>query len=402
MINYSKKLQPIFDTLIAHSIQPIIVGGFVRDSLLGISSKDIDIELYNLESYEQLQKILKKFGSINSVGKSFGVCKLSFNSLELDFSFPRKDNKVAQGHKGFDIKIYTQMDFKTASTRRDFTINAMGFDIKNKILLDPFNGLNDLHNKVLRVVDNKKFAEDPLRILRAMQFCARFNLKVDQNLIEICSIMIQKNTLQQLSIERIFLEFEKLLIQANKPSLGIEFLKNIHAFDYFLELKDSPFYTQKLTALDKVKSDFLHVKLTLLCYDLTKNNLINFLNKLTLDKTLIKKTYLLYKYKDIFLDTIYIENYNIYKVAEYISVKEVLLIHTAINNNKIYKDIQQKAIELNVYEKKLNAIIEGKDLIVLGLKPSPKFSIILKKCYEAQMKGEFNTKEEGIKWLKNI
>jgi len=402
MISYDKKLQPIFDKLISHNIKPIIVGGFVRDSLLGIKSKDIDIELYNLENYEQLQKILQKFGSINSVGKSFGVCKLSLDTLELDFSFPRTDSKVTSGHKGFNIQTYSQIDFKTASTRRDFTINAMGFDVKKKKLLDPFNGANDLQNRILRVVDRVKFAEDPLRILRAMQFCARFNLKVDNELLNICSNMINTHLLEQLPKERIFLEFQKLLTQARKPSIGINFLKNIDAFSYFSELKNTPYYTQKLNALDKIKSDKLHIKLSLLCYDLTEKDIINFLNKLTQDKILIKKTLLLHKYKDIFLNTSIISNYNIYKVAEYVNIEEVLLVHSAMNDKSIYKKIQLQAISLGVYKQKLVALIEGKDLITLGFKPSPKFSIILQKCYEAQMKGKFNTKEEGINWLRKL
>jgi tRNA nucleotidyltransferase (CCA-adding enzyme) len=402
MIYYDKKLQPIFNTLITHSIKPIIVGGFIRDSILGISSKDIDIELYNLKSYKQLEKILQNFGSINSVGKSFGVCKLSFENFELDFSFPRIDNKITQGHKGFNIKIYSNIDFKTASSRRDFTINTIGFDIQKRELLDPFGGINDLKLKILHVVNPQKFSEDPLRVLRAMQFCARFDLRIEEESLKICKEMIQNNMLIQLPKERIFLEFEKLLTQAKKPSIGINFLKAINGFSYFTELNNSLKYTEKLYALDRVRSNQLHIKLLILCYDLKQEDMVNFLKKLTQDKTLFKKILILYKYKDIFSHITNINNYNIYKVAEYISIKEVLLVHKAFKNKDIYKKIENKAQQLNVYEKKLKALIEGKDLIKLGYKPSPKFKTILQKCYEAQMRGEFNTKEEGVKWIKKI
>ena len=400
MIHYNKKLQPIFNTLLAHKIKPIIVGGFVRDSLLGISSKDIDIELYNLNSYEQLQKILQEFGSINSVGKSFGVCKLSFEKFELDFSFPRKDSKTTEGHKGFSIKIDAHLDFKTASSRRDFTINAMGFDIQRKEILDPFGGLDDLNKNILRVVDTQKFAQDPLRVLRAMQFCARFNLIVENITLDICKKMIQEKMLTQLPKERIFLEFEKLLTQAKKPSIGIKFLKTIDGFSYFTELNNTSLYQKKLDALDNLQDNQLHIKLLILSYDLSQDALVNFLDKLTNDKRLIKKIITLYKYRDIFLKTTTIDNYTLYKIAENVSIKEILSIHIAFQEKDIYNKIKIQAQNLGIYEKKLKALIEGKDLVALGLEPSAHFATILQNCYEAQMRGDFTTKEDGLKKIK--
>ena len=180
MISYPKKLQAIFNKLILHSIKPIIVGGFIRDALLNTQSKDIDIELYNLNSFEELEKILTPFGTINSVGKSFGVYKLSFEDLEIDFSLPRTEQKISLGHKGFSVTTSSNIDFKTASKRRDFTINSMGYDVLEKKLLDPFFGMRDLKNKILECVDNKTFVEDPLRVLRAVQFSARFNFTLSK------------------------------------------------------------------------------------------------------------------------------------------------------------------------------------------------------------------------------
>ena len=136
MIDYPKKLNIIFDKLLSNSIKPIIVGGFVRDFLLDLESKDIDIELYGINSFSKLEKILKEFGDVISVGKSFGVCKLKFNNLDLDFSLPRIDSKIDKGHKGFQIVIDSSLDFKTATSRRDFTINAIGYDVISKKILE--------------------------------------------------------------------------------------------------------------------------------------------------------------------------------------------------------------------------------------------------------------------------
>jgi len=105
MIDYPNKLNNLFDKLLNLNINPIIIGGYVRDFLLKIKSKDIDIELYGISSFSKLEEILNEFGDVNSVGKSFGVCKLRVDDLDLDFSFPRIDSKIDKGHKGFEIKI---------------------------------------------------------------------------------------------------------------------------------------------------------------------------------------------------------------------------------------------------------------------------------------------------------
>jgi len=161
MIEYPKELDAIFNKLATNQLKPVIVGGYVRDSLLQIQSKDIDIEVYGVNSFETLEKILYEFGSVNSVGKSFGVCKLSYKGYDLDFSLPREDNKTASGHKGFKIITKVNISYKDAAIRRDFTINSMGYDLINKTLLDPFNGLKDLKNKTLNAVNEDTFVEDP-------------------------------------------------------------------------------------------------------------------------------------------------------------------------------------------------------------------------------------------------
>jgi len=209
LIEYPTNLNVIFNKLALFHIKPIIVGGFIRDSLLNISSKDIDIELYGVSHLDKVQEILKEFGDVNSVGKSFGVCKLKYNELDIDFSLPRLESKESEGHRGFIVKTLQNIDFKTAASRRDFTINSMGYDVQEKKLLDPFNGLIDLKNSILRAVNNRTFIEDPLRILRAVQFSARFNFKLNKNLFSLCYEMIQKSMLNELSHERVFDEVYK-------------------------------------------------------------------------------------------------------------------------------------------------------------------------------------------------
>jgi tRNA nucleotidyltransferase (CCA-adding enzyme) len=220
MMKLPEILKTISKRLKEEHAKAIVVGGSVRDHFLKLPSKDYDIEVYGLESLEVLEKILSEFGSVNLVGKSFGVLKFVHNKEEYDFSFPRTEAKVAQGHKGFEVQTDGKMDFKTASKRRDFTINAMGYDIEEKTFLDPFDAQEDIKNKILRHIDDDSFVEDPLRVYRVVQFSARFEFELADETKVLCKEMITKGMLEELPKERVYGEWKKLLLKAEKPSLG--------------------------------------------------------------------------------------------------------------------------------------------------------------------------------------
>ncbi len=177
-IELSKDIFEVFKALKSLGATPLIVGGAVRDSFLNLPTKDIDIEVYNIDSYEGLAEVLSSFGDINLVGRSFGVIKLKLGGVEYDFSLPRREKKVSKGHRGFDIELDSSLNFKEAFIRRDFTINAIGYNPLTQEIIDPFNGVKDLKNSTLRVVNRDSFLEDPLRVYRAVQFVARFNFKI--------------------------------------------------------------------------------------------------------------------------------------------------------------------------------------------------------------------------------
>ena len=195
MIKIPTSLEPIINALIKCNYRPIVVGGFVRDALLNIPSKDIDIEVFGVESLEKLEQLLLPYGQVNSVGKSFGVVKLQLPDLEVDFSIPRQEEKTAEGHRGFSVTLNSTLSFEEAAIRRDFTINAMGYDLKAKKLLDPFGGQNDLAAKRLDMVNAKTFVEDPLRLYRAVQFAARFELEATEELHTLAREMIANEML---------------------------------------------------------------------------------------------------------------------------------------------------------------------------------------------------------------
>ncbi|EQB40234.1 hypothetical protein M947_02550 [Sulfurimonas hongkongensis] len=410
MIDYPNFLEKIFDKLKEKDAKAIIVGGYIRDTLLNFNSNDIDIEVYNVESFEKLQNILKEFGNLNIVGKSFGVCKLKMQSYDLDFTLPRLDSKVASGHLGFDIKIDKNLDFSEAARRRDFSINAIGFDVHTKTLLDPYNGLEDLKNRTLKMVDAKTFIDDPLRVLRAVGFCSRYNFVMHKELFNLCFKMIKEDALQELPKERIYEEIKKTLLRSTKPSIGFWLLRELDALKYFknLDLLNKKDWQLIMDALDRFGSNKTTntktneiLMLAILCYRFDEVKAKEFITFMTDDKFLLKEVLTLLYSLSKFLELSFakkISNYDIYKLATLVNIKNLCILGEVLFG--VDKTIAAKAKELGVLEKKLKAILMGRDLVLLGLKPSADFSKILDASYEAQMREEFYSKDEALKWLK--
>lgn len=402
IIHYPIQIEKIFNKLKKYTVTPIIVGGFVRDSFLGLESKDIDIELYNIPSLEEVEKNLKQFGKVNSVGKSFGVVKLLYKGLDLDFSLPRVENKDAKGHKGFTITITASLTFKEAAHRRDFTINTIGYDILNKKILDPYNGIYDLQKRVLKAVDLQKFGEDPLRVLRAVYFTTKFDLHIQQDLFLLCQDMIDKDILNELPKERIFEELKKILFKTQKPSKAFVLLQKIHGFSFFTEFQTISHQKiqESLDRVDRSKKE-ITLLFALLIANFSKKEQSSFLLRITNNKTLIEKI--------LHLNTIHFDlkvqsDYKIYKLAQKINIKyfcDYLLAYDPTKKEDI-KRLQRRAEELQVLEKSLEPLVRGKDLISLGLKPSKEFSKILNLAYEKQIKNEFKTKTDAIEWIKDL
>lgn len=210
-----------------------LVGGCVRDALLGIPNKDYDVEVYGV-GYEKLEAALRPHGRVDLVGKSFGVVKFSNTSGEQwDFSVPRRDSKTGSGHKGFRIDFDPTISPEEAASRRDFTINAIMFDPRTGEFLDFFEGRNDLKNRVLRHT-SMAFVEDPLRVLRGMQFSARFDLTTAPATVELCHSI--SGTFDELAVERVGDEWFKWAAKARRPSAGLRFLKETGWLRHFPEV----------------------------------------------------------------------------------------------------------------------------------------------------------------------
>jgi tRNA nucleotidyltransferase (CCA-adding enzyme) len=212
-----------------HRGRALIVGGWVRDRLMGRASKDIDLEVFGIDA-PALQGLLARFGSVNTVGESFTVYKVA----DIDVALPRRESKVGRGHRGFEVTGDPNLSIEDAARRRDFTINAIGWDPLTSEYVDPHGGRRDLAARLIRAVDRRTFADDSLRVLRALQFAARFEFLLDPATHELC----RNIPLDDLPAERIWGELEKLLLQAPRPSVGLTLALDLGVVDAVLpELK---------------------------------------------------------------------------------------------------------------------------------------------------------------------
>ena len=448
-------VQTISKELIKQNAKAIVVGGAVRDYFLELPIKDYDVEVFGLDSIEKLQEILSLFGSVNIVGKSFGVVKFYYEGEEYDFSLPRRDEKVGQGHRGFDIVIDTQMDFTQASRRRDFTINALGYDIEESIFLDPHNAKDDMQNKILRHIDNESFVEDPLRVYRAVQFCARFGYSLANETFDLCKQMVIDGLLSELPKERIYTEWKKLLLKSPKPSIGFELMRELGILRYFEELQalidipqspkwhpEGDVWIHTMMCVDEMvgllgvdEKQNLRYMFAILCHDLGKATAT------TIDEDgrirAIDHEYqgvaptksLLYRLTDEheFIDSILplVEHHlkpsqfykgkskdkAIRKLATKVDISELIIVAKADFLGRTTDEalegvyhagewLEEKSKNLKVASKPLDNLLQGRDLISLGMKPSPKFREILDRVYELQLDGILEDKQRALEWVR--
>lgn len=225
-------LSTAFEAIRSAGGRPRLVGGCVRDWLLGLEPKDFDVEVYGLD-YEQLRRALAPFGPTDLVGRSFGVLKVRLGGNEYDFSLPRRESKTGSGHRGFAVAPEPELSEIEAAARRDFTINALAYDPAEGRIIDHHGGEADLRAKVLRHT-SAAFVEDPLRVLRAFQFAGRFDLTLAPETAALCRSI--KAAFHELPLERVWGEWDKWCTKSVKPSAGLSVLKQSGWLAHFPEI----------------------------------------------------------------------------------------------------------------------------------------------------------------------
>lgn len=379
------------------------VGGFVRDKIMGVKSEDIDIEVHKI-SPDTLRKILKDTVSYSEVGKSFGIFIL--NDYAIDIALPRKDIQTGKGHKDIDVCVDPFLGITEAARRRDFTINSVMENVLTGGIIDHFNGITDIKNKVIRHVDNKTFADDPLRILRAAQFAARFNFKISDETIKLS----RSTDLSTLSKERVYEETKKALLKAEKPSLYFENLKLMeHILPWFdkLFLPDYKwnFTMENIDIAETVKEQTenpLGFMLFSICSLFeTVGDTLEFLSKITEEKQIKKYVANLFcKSEELY--KAWESKANIYETNKIfdstLDEKGIILALKILGreNAAVFNFAEKR---YNIYNKTIRqGFLSGKDLINEGFTDKSKFSEILTVARSLILKGY--SKTEALNLIK--
>ena len=394
----------------------LLVGGCVRDAIMGITSKDYDLEVYNLTCDEIKNSLAGEF-ELDLVGMSFGVMKVKH--FDIDIALPRTENKIGSGHRGFMVEMNPILTFTQAASRRDFTVNAIMQDPLTAEIIDPFGGINDINNKILQHVSSH-FTEDPLRVLRGMQFVSRFNFTCAQDTLELCETLSQN----ELAKERIAQEWEKLLYKGNCISQGLKFLVDsklikfypiLYSFYQQSSLDNFVLWNQLLARLDNAilyrtgnLEDDLILMTSCLCADFSSiKDIKEFLSSIW------NKTSIL-EYVPLFL-----ENLQLAKALSCKSASDGKLRRLAlkVKNPKLFlqvlKAIRFNNLEevnalynhfsrLNIHETSPVPIVQGRHLIAKGIKTGPQMGTLLKKCFEAQLDGVFDNLEDGLNYFEKL
>jgi tRNA nucleotidyltransferase (CCA-adding enzyme) len=423
----------------------LVVGGWVRDHLLGRPSKDLDMEVFGIPA-DDLPALLATFGKVEAVGQSFPVYKVG----PIDVALPRRESKHGRGHTGFRVEGDPFMPVEEAARRRDFTINAIAWDPLSGEYLDPLGGRDDLAASRLRAVDPRTFGDDSLRVLRALQFAARFTLDVDDDTARIC----RATPLDDLPAERVWGELEKLLLLADHPSIGFELGRRLGVVERLLPemhaLIDCPqepewhpegdVWIHTLMVIDQARQrihdldrpDQITIMLGAVCHDLGKpattalidgrlrsrdheaqgiapaTRLLDRLNIQSIGGRPVREQILglvahhlkpgmLHQRREEIGDAAFRRlalKVNLELLARL--AKSDCLGRTGAFDCSAMDWFLDRARALGVEHRPPARLVLGRHLLALGLPPGPRVGEILGQIYERQLEGEIHTTEEGI------
>jgi tRNA nucleotidyltransferase (CCA-adding enzyme) len=409
-----------------------LVGGCVRDRLLGYPVKDYDIEVYGLPS-EQLREVLEKHGRVNTVGEHFAVYKLKPNAepaYEVDVSLPRRESKHGSGHRGFIIQGDPWMTFQDAANRRDFTINAILQDPLSETIIDPCHGLPDLDKRELRAVNANTFKDDSLRVLRAAQLSSRYRLKIADETKLLC----RETNLRDIPKERIWDEVKKLLLLSPCPSLGFGCFLELgvveQLFPMLWELQSSPVgknpysaesaWNYVLSSLDRGKTyieelgepEKISVLLSVIGTRLSENNLIKLLDTLGI------YTYQGYQLRAqiITLSKIHLLPYKIFhqiqeqrfyafalkRVARLTDLKLIVCLSESLRldaSEQISNWLRESSNSINQSE---SPILRGHHILRTGLNQGPTVGKLIRQIYEYQIEDRVKNLEDAEQLAANL
>ena len=434
--------------------QAYLVGGCVRDALAGLPNHDFDIEVFGV-SYEQLVAGVSRWGRTDLVGRSFGVVKLTTASGEMyDFSIPRRDSKVAPGHKGFEVAFDPAITPREAAARRDFTINALMFDPRREEVLDFFGGRDDWRERRLRHTSGA-FVEDPLRVLRGMQFAARFDLSIAPETAALCRRI--KAGFRELAVERVREEWFKWAAKSMVPSRGLQLLVATEWVEHFPEVQaligtpqdpewhpEGDVFVHTSHCLDalvklpawKSATEELRIILSMavLAHDFGKPQTTHeamrdgrmrivspgheeaggplaesFLNRINAPNAIRERVIPLVMNHLAHMQTESDRSVRrLAKRLEPATIEELIVLITADQFGRpprpqeiseSVRALQARAGELKLESSAPQPILMGRHLLELGMQPGRELGVLLAAAFEAQLEGKFFDLPQGLLWL---
>jgi tRNA nucleotidyltransferase (CCA-adding enzyme) len=455
----SPSLLSTLQALRAAGGQPRLVGGCVRDWLLGLEPKDFDVEVFGLD-YERMQRALAAFGPTDIVGRSFGVLKVRVAGTEYDFSLPRRESKTGAGHRGFAVDPEPNLTEAEAAARRDFTINAIAYDPLESRLIDPHGGERDLRARVLRHT-SAAFVEDPLRVLRGFQFAARFDLKLAPETAALCRSIA--DTYAELPVERVWGEWDKWACKSTKPSRGLFVLKETGWLRHFPEIAaldglpqepewhpegDAFVHTahcvDALVTLDAWKNGDARerrvLSLAVLAHDFGKATTTHqaerrqqlrwispgheaagapltesFFQRLGAPHDLVEYVRpLVVNHLAHHHGQTHFRDTTVRRLARKIApatMDELIAVMTSdhlgrpplVSEEALRRihELRDAAQRLAIADRSPQPIVLGRHLIALGMKPGPDFKPTLEAAFESQLDGAFYDEEGGVLWMRN-
>ncbi len=435
----------ICETVACAGGRPVLVGGCVRDAVLGLPVNDLDIEVFGL-ALDRLRALIGASYPLDEVGRAFPVLKL--HGLPVDVSIPRRRSAGADGDASQEALGDPQMRLEEAASRRDFTMNAMAWDPTSREVLDAFGGLRDLEMRVLRHT-SEKFVEDPLRVLRAMQFVARFDLTVSPDTVALCRTL----TIEGIPAERLFEEWKKLLLRGRRPSRGLEFLRDSRWVRFFPELgplhgceqepdwhPEGDVWVHTLHCLDAFSQERLGdewedlvVGFAVLCHDFGKPATTRrehgritsrghepageeptraFLGRLTNQRDLADQVVALvltHLRPQAFYEA-RVGDSAIRRLArQVVRIDRLVRVARCDHMGRPPRPFDGfpagdwllgRARALEIERSAPQPLVMGRHLLKLGLSAGPRIGKILEACYEAQLDGVFSTVEAGVEHAK--
>jgi tRNA nucleotidyltransferase (CCA-adding enzyme) len=426
----------------------LLVGGAVRDFVMGTEPNDLDIEVYGLGEYEIKRVLIAHGFRAEAVGDSFGVIQAKRDDLEIDVSPPRRENKVGRGHKGFIVTCDPSMTPKEAAARRDFTINSMAQNILTGEIIDPWDGRGDLEQGILRGT-SEHFSEDPLRVLRGVRFAGRFGFSFDPRTALECRSIVGEAS--SLATDRIWGEWRKLLDTGKFWGHAMSALMDSGWWVLYPELQamygtrqdpkwhpegDVWEHTKKVTGamafVASERPDKVQLVLAALCHDMGKPCCTGsdftapghaqkgaeiaeqFLERIHAPAQVnglpVKEIVLPLVQEHMLQEEVAASDKAVRRLAVRLgkaSVEQLSLVIMADRLGRKAKpsdrtfpgELCAVAERLAVAQEAPKPLVMGRDLIPLGWKQGKEMGDFLREAFEAQLDGQFSTKEAGIEWL---